>query len=141
VRFYTPGDPNSYITHTLPLPLQYVMLVSELNFLLLTLFFLFVGISLNVNTALHLLLTAEFLWVTLYSITVFMGFIYDNVNLLSLTFFFLILSAVEFGIGLVLILLQSILSRSINLGGGNTNAYKFSTRALSKLIINKYVFL
>ena len=44
-----------------------------------------------------------------------MGYTYDNVNLLSLTFFFLVLSAVEFGIGLVILLLQNIFLRSLQL--------------------------
>jgi hypothetical protein len=65
--------------------------------------------------------------------TLLMGFIYDNLNLLSLTFFFLILSAVEFGLGLVIMLVQNILLRSINLSDGSTNPSKFATRFRSKL--------
>ena len=84
------------------------MILGEINFILILFFFLLTTIVINVNTAVHLLLTAEFLWITLYGLVLIVGMVYDNVNLLSLTFFFLILSAVEFGVGLVLILLQNI---------------------------------
>jgi len=80
-----------------------------------------VSLSTNVTSALHLLLTAELLWVTLYVIVLNMGMLYDNINLLSLTFFFLVLSAVEFGIGIVLILVQNVFLRSIYLSDNSKN--------------------
>ena len=90
------------------------MTFGDINFIILLFFILFSSITINVNTSLHLLLTAEFLWITLYILTLISGLVFDNLNLLSLTFFFLILSAVEFGLGLVIILVQNVLLRSIN---------------------------
>ena len=58
---------------------------------------------------------------SLYIITLSVGFVYDNINLLSLTFFFLVLSAVEFGIGLVIMLLQNIFFRSLQLHDNSKN--------------------
>lgn len=57
-----------------------------------------------------------------------MGLVYDNLNILSLTFFFLIFSAIEFGIGLVLLLLQHILLRTLTLNDGEVNIFKFINR-------------
>jgi hypothetical protein len=94
----------------------------------------------NVNTAVHLLLTAEFLWITLYILALVVGLLYDNISILSLTFFFLVLSAVEFGLGLILILMQSILTRSTTLNNNNTNALKFSSRFSTKLHTNAIQF-
>ena len=96
-------------------------------------FILFASITINVNTSLHLLLTAEFLWITLYILTLVSGLVFDNLNLLSLTFFFLILSAVEFGLGLVIILVQNVLLRSINLNDWTQNTFKFATKFQQKL--------
>jgi len=62
-----------------------------------------------------------------------MGLVYDNLNLISLTFFFLILSAVEFGLGLVIMLVQNILLRSINLTDSSANPSKFASRFQTKL--------
>ena len=55
----------------------------------------------------------ELLWVSLYVLVLNMDLTYDNVNLLALTFFFLVLSAAEFGIGAVLILAQNILRETL----------------------------
>ena len=55
----------------------------------------------------------ELLWVSLYVLVLNMDLTYDNANLLALTFFFLVLSAVEFGIRAVLILAQNILRETL----------------------------
>ena len=112
------------------------MSLGKINFIIFIFFLLFVTLSINITTALHLLLTAEFLWITLYILTLLLGLIYDNLNMLSLTFFFLVLSAVEFGIGLIIILIQNIFNRSINLNYSNVNNLKFLNRFLTKVNLN-----
>ena len=102
------------------------MMVESLNMLFLFFFLILFSILINTNTSLHLLLTAELLWITLYTIVLFIGFIFDNLNVLSLTFFFLVFSAIEFGLGLVLLLFQNIITRSINLNDYDNNFLKFS---------------
>jgi hypothetical protein len=117
------------------------MTFGDINFILILFFFMFTSITININTALHLLLTAEFLWITLYIMALVIGFIYDNLNIVSLTFFFLILSAVEFGLGLVIILVQNVILRSINLNDGPQNTFKFTTRFKSKLNLSSPIKL
>ena len=112
-------------------------MVESLNMLFLFFFLIFFSILINTNTSIHLLLTAELLWITLYTIVLLLGLVYDNLNLLSLTFFFLVFSAIEFGIGLVLLLFQNIITRSINLNDYDTNFLKFSNRFKNKLYLNK----
>ena len=73
----------------------------------------------------------------MYAIALFIGLIYDNLNILSLTFFFLVLSAVEFGIGLILLLLQNTINRSINLNDNDLSFNKFANRFKTRLFINK----
>lgn len=109
------------------------MTLGDFNFIFIIFFVMFASIALNVNTALHLLLTAEILWITLYIATLLIGLAYDNLNLLSLTFFFLILSAIEFGLGLIIMLVQNIIMRSINLNDSNANPIKFASRLNSKI--------
>ena len=54
--------------------------------------------------------------------------LYDTASLVALTFFFLVLSAVELGIGLILVMVQHTLSRSVSLLSGRFNFLKFTTR-------------
>jgi NADH:ubiquinone oxidoreductase subunit K len=113
------------------------LFLGDLNTLFIFFFFILGSLLINTNTALHLLLTAELLWITLYSIVLFVGLVYDNLNILSLTFFFLIFSAIEFGVGLVLLLLQHILLRTLNLNDSETNIFKFVNRFNRQINTNR----
>lgn len=117
-----------------------VLFLGDLNTLLLFFFFIFGTFLITTNTALHLLLTAELLWITLYIVVLFIGLVYDNLNFLSLTFFFLIFSAVEFGVGLILLLLQHLLTRSLNLYDSEVNVFKFMNRFNRTINVNRLVW-
>lgn len=109
------------------------MFIGDLNLYFILFFLLILSITTNVSSAIHLLLTAELLWITLYIIVLSVGFIYDNANFVSLTFFFLVLSAVEFGIGLVIMLLQNIFFRSLQLHDNSKNWIKNNLRFINRI--------
>ena len=109
------------------------MFIGDINLYYIVFFLMFLSITNNISNSLHLLLTAELLWITLYVIVLSIGFLYDNSNLLSLTFFFLVLSAVEFGIGLVIILIQNIFFRSLQLSDNSKNYMKYNIRFLNRV--------
>ena len=113
------------------------MIIGDINILFFFFLSIFFSLLINTNNSLNLLLTAELLWVTLYAITLFIGFFYDNLNILSLTFFFLVFSAIELGVGLVILLIQNLVTRSANLIENDTNFIKFSTRFSNKIYLNK----
>jgi hypothetical protein len=56
------------------------LFLGDLN--LYVIFFLLVlsSLMISTNSVLHLLLTAELLWITLYIITLFVGFVYDSLH-------------------------------------------------------------
>lgn len=114
-----------------------IVFLGDLNLFFSLFFLLFFSIIININTSLHLLFTAELLWITLYAIVLLIGLFYDNLNILSLTFFFLVFSAIEFGVGLVLLLFQNLLNRSLNLNDFDLNFTKFVNRFKNKLFLNK----
>lgn len=106
-----------------------VLFLGDLNTLLVFFFILMSTFLVSTTSTLHLLLTAELLWITLYLVALLVGLAYDNLNVISLTFFFLIFSAAEFGSGLVLILLQQIIYRSLSLYTNEVNVFKFLSKA------------
>ena len=113
------------------------MLYGDINLFFLLFFLLFFTLFFNNNTALHFLLTAELLWITLYLLVGFVGIIYDNINILSLTFFFLVFSAIEFSVGLILLLIQNLFNRSLNLNNYEKNYNKFFYKYRLKIYKNK----
>lgn len=113
------------------------MFLGDVSLFVVLFFILFSTLITNTNTSLHLLLTAELLWINLYGLTLIIGILYDNLNLVSLTFFFLIFSAVEFGVGLVIMLLQHLLTRTISLNTGGNSSSKFSQGIANQPFIHK----
>ena len=105
------------------------MFFGDLNFLVFLFLILFSTIIIYVNSSLHMLLSAELMWITIYAISVLLGLFHDNLNLLSLTFFALILSAVEFGVGLVLMLFQHNLTRTLDFNVDDSNLYKYKLQS------------
>lgn len=106
-----------------------ILFFGDVNVLIILFLILLTTLTTHVNTSLHLLLTAELIWITLYALVLLLGFIYDNLHLLSLTFFFLIFSAVEFSVGLVLLLLQHLLLRTLSLDSGGNTSLKFTRQS------------
>ena len=117
-----------------------VLFLGDLNLLFILFFILSSTLITHTNTSLHLLLTAELIWITLYALTLIVGLSYDNLNLVSLTFFFLIFSAVEFAVGLVIMLIQHLLTRTINLNTGGNLSSKYVNGFTTPPILNKLVW-
>lgn len=117
--------------------LNSILFFGDVNVLLVLFLFSFSTLLTNPNTSLHLLLTAELLWIMLYALVLLIGMTYDNLNLLSLTFFFLIFSAVEFGVGLVLMLVQHLLTRTLGLDAAGGVQGKFTTGVTRGLFLNR----
>lgn len=113
------------------------MVLSDFALFVLCFSLLLLSVLINNNSSLHLLLTAELLWVTLFSLALIVGLVYNNINVLALTFFFLVLSAIEFGTGLVLMLIQHSLTRSISLTDTIHNKIKFSNRFKTQAYLNR----
>ena len=121
LEYLKPQTPPTHLSSLL-------LLLGDLNAFIIFFFILFTTFLVSTNSALHLLLTAELLWITLYAIALTVGVVYNCLNFLSLTFFFLVFSATEFGIGLILILLQQIITRSLNLHVRDSNFFQFMNR-------------
>lgn len=114
-----------------------ILFIGDFNTIVILFLVLLSTLLIHVNTSLHLLLTAELIWITIYLLTVLTGLVYDNLNILSLSFFVLVFSAVEFGIGLVIILMQFLLTRTLNLNENDNNFIKFTDRIFRKNYLNR----
>lgn len=114
------------------------MLIGDLNLFFILIIIFALSFIFNNTSSLSLLLTAELIWIFLYSIALIVGFYVDNINILSLTFFFLIFSAVEFSLGLIILFFQYILLRSINSDINQQQNNNFNFFKFNKLFINNF---
>lgn len=113
------------------------MNLSEFNIILtifwVITFFFISGFENNFKS----LILSEFIWITLFVFYLISALLYDDYNLLSLTLFFLIFSAIEISICLIIILIQKKLFKNINLfldvkNTNTLNLYKFRNVLSSK---------
>ena len=113
------------------------VLLSDLTLAFLQFAVMVLSVLTSSTSTLHLLLTAELVWITLFGFALMVGVMFNNLNLLSLTFFFLIFSAVEFGVGLVLLLMQNIITRSIYLTNTLLTPVKFVSHFKTSVYTNR----
>ena len=110
------------------------MSLTTLNFYFFLFFFLFFYFLVNFNNNIQSLIFSEFIWITLYSTSLIISFVFNDINLMSLTIFFLIFSASEISIGLTIFYLQNFFI--------NNNTYLYNNNNFNKnLNLNKIINL
>jgi len=115
------------------------MFLNDLNFLSILFLIILSFFFFNFTNTLQSLIVSEFLWITLYVWSVFMAYTNDDLSVLSLSLFFLVFSAIEISVGLMIILVQKNVFKSIsfntNSSKSNFNVFKYKRNFYSK----KYV--
>lgn len=89
------------------------MSLNELNFIILLFFFLIYSFFFYSQTLFYLLILSELFWITLYLLVLVIAIYQNNLYILVLSLFFLIFSAIEISIGLLIIYLQMLLNNTI----------------------------
>jgi len=105
------------------------MNLSEFNILLTIFWLLIFTFIFGFENTFKSLIISEFLWITLFCFYLISALIYDDFNLLALTLFFLIFSAIEISVCLVIIILQKKLFKTLNTF---TNSSKLFLSTVSK---------
>ena len=100
-------------------------------------FFLF---FLNSNNILTLLLYSELVWIILYLLSVFLGSLNDDINLLSTSFFLLGLAGLEFSIGLLIIVLFKNMKIDYNFYKNTNINNQFIKKNVKNLYLNRYIW-
>lgn len=88
-------------------------MLAWLDFLNLLFFFFLISFVIVNTNFLVLLLFSELFWIFLYCFVVVLGAINDDLNLISLSFYFLGLAGVEFSFGFLLVILFKQLNESL----------------------------
>lgn len=96
------------------------------------------GFVVNIENFFKLLLYSEITWLTLYTYTILIGSINDDLTLLSTSLFIIGLAALEFSVGILMVIIFKNINKSINLeesenGFDNTNFF-----SKKKTYINRY---
>lgn len=116
------------------------MSLFELDFITFVIFLLFFYFITGFDTNFKALIVSELFWITLYIFVLTVSFILDDLILMSLIFFFLIFSAVDISIGIILILIQKK-TLKINNSSWNSNfKINYNTRKNKFFFFKKIIY-
>jgi hypothetical protein len=101
---------------------------------------LFFFFFLNANNLLSLMLYSEIIWVILYIISIYLGILNDDINLLSTSFFLLALAGLEFSFGLLIVILFKNNKINYDFNLTNTDSNQFFKKNLKNLYIKRYIW-
>lgn len=107
----------------------YKISLNDLNFFLILFFFIFSIFFINFKTTFISLIISELFWILLYLTVVVVAIVFDTINVLALSLFFLVFSAVEIALGLVLLVVQKNLFNTNIVFFKKTNLFKVSTQS------------
>ena len=101
---------------------------------------LFLFFFLNTNNLLNLILYSEIIWVLLYIISIYLGILNDDINLLSTSFLLLALAGLEFSFGLLIIILfkNNKINYDFNLNVDTVN--QFFKKNIKTFYIKRYIW-
>jgi len=97
------------------------MIIGEINFINLIIWIVFIHFIFGFENTFKSIIVSEFIWISLFSLYLAYSLIFDNITILSLTLFFLIFSAIEISICLILIIFQKKLNKTVNVNIGNNS--------------------
>lgn len=97
-----------------------------------------IGFIVNIENFFKLLLYSEITWLTLYVYTLISGSINDDLTLISTSLFIIGLAALEFSIGILLIILFKNINKSIDLSENDEINNNVKLVNKKKTYINRY---
>lgn len=90
------------------------MNLNELNVINLLIWLILIYLITGFETNFKTLIISELIWISIFCLVVCYSLIYDDLSILSFSLFFLIFSAIEISICLILILFQKKILKSQN---------------------------
>lgn len=94
-------------------------MITWISYLTLIFFISIIVMVLKPKNFISLLFMSELIWILLYCLGALLGSIYNDITLLSMSFFILGIAGLEFSIGILISILYKNLNESLNLDLNN----------------------
>ncbi len=88
------------------------MSLNEINFISILIWIVLFYFVVGFENSFKSIIVSEFIWITFFCFYLIISIVYDDINCLSLILFFLIFSAIEISICLIIILFQKKIIKS-----------------------------
>lgn len=113
---------------------------SWINFWSFLFWFSFVSFISNINNFLRLLFYSELTWITIYCYVLVLGAINDDITLLSSSIFILGLAGLEYGLGILLIIIFKNINSKLEFTDIENDNKIYNIYNNSNLYLNRYIW-
>lgn len=113
---------------------------SWINFWSFIFWFSLVSFISNINNFLRLLFYSEITWIVLYCYVLVSGAINDDLTLLSSSIFLLGLAGLEYGIGIILIIIFKNINSKLDFNDLDNEKKLYNIFNNSNIYINRYIW-
>jgi NADH:ubiquinone oxidoreductase subunit K len=111
-----------------------------LNYWNFMFWFIFTGFLFNHTNFIMLIFFSEFMWIILYSLSILVGVLTDDLNSSSISFLILGVAGLEFSIGFLILLLFRSTNESYFLTKKELASNKSNLNTINRLITNQVNF-
>ena len=94
----------------------------------------------NFNNFARLLFYSELSWIILYCIVLINGSINDDINLLSTSIFILGLAGIEYGIGILILLVFKQINNKTDFDESDNSIYNHNIYSNKNIYVNRYIW-
>lgn len=113
---------------------------SWINFWSFIFWLSFVSFISNINNFLRLLFYSELTWIIIYCYTLVLGAINDDITLLSSSIFILGLAGLEYGLGIMLIIIFKNVNSRLDFNDLDYEKKLYNIYNNSNLYVNRYIW-
>ena len=94
----------------------------------------------NFNNFVRLLFYSELTWVILYNYVLIEGSINDDINLISTGIFILGLAGIEYGLGILILMIFKNLNKKTDFDESDNSIYNHNIYSNKNIYINRYIW-
>jgi len=94
----------------------------------------------NLNNFIRLMFYSELSWIILYCYILMQGSINDDITLLSTSIFILGLAGLEYGIGIIVLMMFKTINKKLDFDETDNDLYNHNIYSNNNLYINRYIW-
>lgn len=94
----------------------------------------------NFNNFVRLLFYSELTWIIMYCFVLIQGAINDDLTLLSTSIFILGLAGIEYGLGILILLIFKQINKKTDFDESDNNIYNHNIYSNTNIYVNRYIW-
>lgn len=111
-----------------------------INFIVCAFWLSLISFLTNFNNFVRLLFYSELTWIILYCFVLIQGAINDDITLLSTSIFILGLAGIEYGLGILILLIFKQINKKTDFDESDNSVYNHNIYSNTNIYVNRYIW-